>query len=281
MKVREALSAARDEIATRGSDEAFLEAEVLVRHVLGIDRVRLYQRMSDRLSKEQASCLQGCLERRSAHEPVAYIIGRKEFFGLEFEVSPTALIPRPETETLVERALEFAREYEGRLTIVDVGTGTGAIGICLAKTMLNARVVATDVSREAIELARRNAERHGILGRIGFRVGDLLAPVGELVEVIAANLPYVTTEQWEALPPEIRNYEPRGALDGGADGLEYVRRLFDEAPAKLADGGALFCEIGDWQGDAAREVAQTAFPGARVEVSRDLAGRDRVVCVYA
>ena len=149
----------------------------------------------------------------------------------------------------MELALAFVREKhpDGGVTIADVGVGSGTIAVSLAHALPNAPVVATDTSREALELARRNAGRHGVHERIDFREGYLLSPLDAPVQVIAANLPYVTTEMWEQMPPEIKDWEPRSALDGGADGLVVIRRLFSDAPRWLADGGALFCEIGDWQ----------------------------------
>jgi release factor glutamine methyltransferase len=283
MNVREALREGRRLIEALGSDEAELEAELLLRHTLGLDRVHLYQRLDDALTDSQAAAYRRLLDRRLAHEPVAYITGHREFFGLEFEVSPAAIIPRPETETLVELALAFAREcFAGRpITIVDVGVGAGTIAIPLAREIPKARVVAIDISREALTLAGRNAERHGVAGHVDFREGDLLAPFDGRAEIITANLPYVTSAQWEAMPPEIREHEPRSGLDGGVDGLDLIRRLLDRAPSHLAPGGALLCEIGDWQGEAAQAAATAAFPGARVVIHSDLAGRDRVLAVYA
>lgn len=282
MNMREALREGRQTLAESGSEEAQLEAELLLMHAAQLDRVHLYQRLEELLAPVQGGSYRALLARRLAGEPTPYITGRKEFFGLEFEVSPAALIPRPATETLVELALAFAGEQypNGHLAIVDAGVGCGTIAVSLAKELPGARVVATDTSPEALELARRNAERHGVAGRIDFQEGDLLAPVQGVVQVIAANLPYVTTDMWEELPPEIRDHEPRSALDGGPDGLDVIRRLFEQAPARLANAGALFCEIGDWQGDAVREIALAAFPDARVAQERDIAGRDRVVCVY-
>jgi release factor glutamine methyltransferase len=278
--IHDALAEGRHAIEGIGSDEAALEAELLMRHALGVDRAHLYERLQDPLDAVRLAEYRALLERRLAHEPTAYIIGDREFFGLDFEVSPAALIPRPETETLVEMVIAYARERAGPLNIADVGVGAGTIAVALAHELADVRIVATDTSQGALDLARRNAERHGIANRIDFRLGDLLAPIEAPVDVIAANLPYVTTELWEAMPPEIREHEPRAALDGGADGLDVVRRLLADAPAHMAPGGALFCEIGDWQGEAVRNLAANAFPDARVEVHLDLAGRDRVLALY-
>lgn len=298
MNVREGLHWGRGLLEAIAPDEAELEAELLLMHALKTDRVHLYQRLDEALAAVQADDFRRLLDRRLAREPVAYITGHIEFFGLDFEVTPAAIIPRPETETLVELALAFAREkYTGQaITIADVGVGAGTIAVPLARELPAARVVAIDVSGEALALARRNAERHGVAERIDFREGDLLAPLEAPVEMITANLPYVTTAQWGAMPPEIREHEPRSGLDGGADGLDVIRRLLTETStglvsraarpfdmlrvSGLAEGGALFCEIGDWQGEEASRLAAEAFPDARVVVHPDLAGRDRVLAVY-
>ncbi|MEO8457035.1 MAG: peptide chain release factor N(5)-glutamine methyltransferase [Chloroflexota bacterium] len=277
---REALLEARQSLQ---SDEASLEAEVLLMQALGVDRERLYQRLSEPLTSDQTATFAALLARRAAYEPLAYITGHREFFGLDFEVTPSVLIPRPETETVVGLAIAFANERFANqpITIVDVGTGSGAIAVALANAIPTAHVIAADISPDALAIARRNANHHGVATRIDFREGDLLSPLTERVQILAANLPYVTTEQWQTSQPEIRDHEPRFSLDGGADGLDAIRRLLANAPNHLTDGGALFCEIGPWQSAATLELAQHSFPSARTEVASDLAGRDRVLCVYA
>jgi release factor glutamine methyltransferase len=281
--VSEALRRGTRLIQSTGSDEARLEAELLLMHALKTGRVHLYERLQDELPARATDYYQRLLDRRRLHEPTPYIVGHKEFFGMEFEVARSALIPRPETETLIELTINFAHDHytDNRFTAVDVGTGSGVIAVAIASELPNARVIATDVSKRAMVLARRNAERYDIAARIEFVAGDTLLPVERRADIIAANLPYVTTEDWLATPPEIREWEPRRALDGGDDGLRCIRRLFRQAPDKLARNGALFAEIGDRQGAAARSLAEEAFPEAEVEVRPDLAGRDRVICVYA
>ena len=276
--IRKALIDARQSLK---GDEANLEAEVLFRHSVGIDRASLYQRLDDPLTAPDSETFADHIARRRAREPLAYITGHREFFALDFEVTPAALIPRPETETLVELVITFAHERfaDRPIVIADIGTGSGIIAVCLATALLNARIIATDVSRDALALACRNAGNHCVSDRIDFREGDLIAPLDGLLQIIVANLPYVTSQQWEESTPEIRDHEPRLALDGGTDGLAVIRRLLAEAPVRLADDGALFCEIGAWQGDAARELAIGAFPEAHVEVASDLAGHDRVLTV--
>jgi release factor glutamine methyltransferase len=193
-------------------------------------------------------------------------------------VTPAALIPRAETEALVEAVIEYVGDRDVR--IVDVGTGCGAIAIALAVSLPRAKVIATERSDEALALALENAERAEVGTRIEFRSGDLLDPLGGAVDVIAANLPYVTTGDWERLPPELRDNEPRLAFDGGLDGLALIRKVLDAAPTYLNPGGAVFCEVGDGQAAAAVSRASSAFPGARILMRPDLAGTHRVLCVY-
>ncbi|MCH7809543.1 MAG: peptide chain release factor N(5)-glutamine methyltransferase [Chloroflexi bacterium] len=283
MIISEALRQGTRLIQSTGSDEARLEAELLLMHALKTDRVHLYERLQDELPARSGDYFQRLLDRRLLHEPTPYIVGHKEFFGMEFEVTRSALIPRPETETLVELAIDFARDRyaDNRFTAVDVGTGSGVIAVALACKLPKARVIATDVSKRALALARRNARRHGVASRIEFFEGATLLPVEGRADIIAANLPYVTTADWLATPPEIHEWEPRRALDGGVDGLRHIRHLFRQAPEKLARNGALFAEIGDRQAASARTLAEEAFPEAEVDVRPDLAGRDRVICVYA
>jgi len=273
-------------LAEVGSEEASLEAELLLAHALTTDRTHLYQRLREALPDDAARAFEALLQRRLAHEPTAYIIGRKEFYGLDFEVTSAAIIPRPETETLVELVLEFSgtREAEHETRVVDVGVGCGAIAVALAVNLSQAGIIATDVSPEALALARRNAERHAVGARIRFLEGDLLSPLRgphAPVNVIAANLPYVRTGDFEAAPAEIRQHEPRLGLDGGPDGLRIIERLLRQAPARLKPSGALFVEIGEEQGDAARALALASFPQARIEVERDLSALDRVLVVRA
>lgn len=282
MRVREALRRAARLLEATGSEEANLEAELLLGHALGLDRIHLYQRLSDELTPEQEGACQALLDRRLAHEPIAYIIGRKEFYGIELEVTPAAIIPRPETELLVELALEFVASRPGRgATVVDVGVGCGAIAIALAANLPpEAQIQAIDISPEALSLARRNADRLGLTTRIRFLQGDLLEPLPGPVDCIVADLPYVPTADWERLPPEIREHEPRSGLDGGPDGLRLIERLLRQAPGYLRPDGALFVEIGDGQARAVREMAAQAFPHARIQTRKDLAGLDRALTVW-
>ncbi len=295
--IGEALRHGSRVLAEAGSDEGSLEAELLLAHALNTDRTHLYQRLRQELPPEGERAYDRLLQRRLAHEPTAYILGRREFYGLDLEVTSAAIIPRPETETLVEVVLEFigTREVEHEARVVDVGAGCGAVAVALAVNLPQAEIIATDVSSEALALGRRNAERHSVAGRVRFLEGDLLAPLqgsahpepkpgrsrdwSRRVDVVAANLPYVRTGDFEAAPPEIRQHEPRLGLDGGPDGLRIIERLLRQAPACLKAGGALFVEIGEEQGEAARALAAESFPQARIEVRKDLSGLDRVLVV--
>lgn len=278
--VREALRNGRRLLESLGSDEAEIEAELLLMHTMGVDRVHLLQRLNEPLPSRAASRYRRFLDRRAANEPTAYIVGHREFYGLDFEVTHAALIPRPETEVLVEISIDWVRHTLSRpATIVDVGVGCGTIAVALAKELPDARLIGIDTSKRALGLARRNAERHGVADRIDFRHGSLLSPLTGPVDVIASNLPYVRTADWFALPPHIREYEPRSALDGGPDGLRLIRRLLKNAPDHLHQRGALFAEIGDDEGDQAKAEAARYFPDSRIQVRPDLAGLDRVLCV--
>lgn len=279
--IRDALRYASFELASIGSDEASLEAELLLASALGTDRTHLYQRLAEELPSAEQSAFARLLCRRLAHEPTAYVLGRKEFYGLEFEVTPAAIIPRPETELLVELAIEFLerRHAGGKVSIVDVGVGCGAIAVALATALPQAEVIAIDISPDALALARRNAERHGVPERIRFLEGDLLAPLEAPVDVIVANLPYVRTADFDSGPLEIREHEPRLGLDGGPDGLDVIRRLLEQAPTCVRPGGAVILEIGEGQGEAATALARSFFHDAQVEVGRDLAGLDRALVI--
>ncbi len=279
MTAAEALHAARRRLEDAGIEEAALEAEVLLRHVLELDRAQLFARIDDAVDDSALPAFQRLVERRLAHEPTAYIVGHREFFGLDLETTPVALIPRPETELLVEKALRLAPD--GPFAIADVGTGCGAIAIALATHLPQAVVFAIDDSASALALAARNVARYGLTERVHLLRGDLLDPVPEPVELIVANLPYVKTADWEALPPEIRDHEPRAALDAGPLGTEVLERLLRAAPPHLRPAGRLLAEIAWDEGERLLAVARECFAEARPRVKKDFAGLDRVLIVDA
>jgi release factor glutamine methyltransferase len=276
VKLAQALHEATEALRAADIEDAWLEAELLLRHTLSLDRAHLYARLQEELSSGDQAVFRSLLARRLAHEPTAYIVGQREFYGLDLETTPAALIPRPETELLVQEALARDR---GRLLIVDVGTGNGAIAVALAVHLPQATLVAIDLSREALALAVRNARRHGVESRVSFLQADLLAPLAQPADLVVANLPYVRSTDWEALPPEIREHEPRAALDGGPDGLREIERLLRQAPSCLRPGGSLLVELGSPQGAPALALARRCFPGAAARIMPDAAGLERLLAI--
>ena len=278
LTIAEALAATARRLETAGIDDAHLEAEVLLAHTLGIDRAHLLARLSDPLEDAAGGAFEALVARRLHHEPLAYVTGVREFFGLEFSCGPEALIPRQETERGGEGArAEIARRRPGG-GVVDVGRGGGAIAVAIAVNAPGTPVTAVDASTGALALARRNAERHGVAQQIALCRGDLLEGLGAF-EVIVANLPYVSARDWDGLAPELRLWEPRDALVGGERGTEIVERLLDRAHGHLAMGGMLAAEIGDTQGAALQAYAHARFPEAEIHVRTDLAGHDRALVV--
>lgn len=265
-------------------DDARFESEVLLRHVLGITRASFLARLDELVPTDAAVRAVGLLERRLKREPLAYIIGYREFYGLDFIVNRHVLIPRPETEGLVERciALATSRTESGRPSypvIADVGTGSGCIAVTLAVHLSRARLFAIDNSVAALAVAAENARRYGVRDRIAFLTGDLCTPLGEKVDIIISNPPYIRSDELALLQPEVARWEPRAALDGGPDGLGVIRRLLAQAGGYLKPGGAVLLEIGAGQGEDVRRLAQSAFPDATIQVEQDLAGLERYVTV--
>jgi release factor glutamine methyltransferase len=273
------LDQASNELREISAEDASLEAQVLLAYALGIDRSRLLAMLSEPVASEAQSWFEALVARRRAREPLAYIVGRREFYGIEIACSPAALIPRPETEMLVGLALEEIGRRGAEVQVCDVGTGSGAVAVAIAAHDARARVVATDASEDALRLARENGQRNAVANRIDFVRRDLCSGLGRF-DVIVANLPYVSEEEWQDLEPEIRDYEPRGALVGGITGTEVIERLLHEAPAHLHEGGVLAVEIGATQGPRIMSVARKSLLRARIELMRDLAGLDRVVAIY-
>ncbi len=255
---------------------------MLLRHALSLSREALFARLQEPMSVKRRAAYSKLLLRRVAHEPTAYIVGHKEFYGLELACTPAALMPRPETELLVELALDWVKGQGSRAKskwIADVGTGNGAIAVAIAVHGPEARIVAIDTSRPAMALARRNAEAHAVAGRIAFVQGYLLGPLRGRCDVIVANLPYVPTRLYEKLPPEIREHEPERALHAGRRGTALIEALLAQSPTLLRPGGMLLAEHAWNQARRLREAAQTEFPDARIETKRDLAGLERVLVV--
>jgi release factor glutamine methyltransferase len=247
-----------------------------------VDRTQLYQRLRDELSPAEGAAYYDLVWRRLCGEPTPYIVGRTGFYDIELAVTPAAAIPRPETELLVEEALVLARKRlqdTPALTIVDVGTGCGAIALALAAHLPSAQIIATDISSAALAVAQDNAESLGLTSAVRFLCGDLLIPLDQSVDIVVANLPYVRSAEWEGLPVEIRCHEPRGALDGGPDGLRVIEGLLRQAPPFLHPAATLLLEIGYDQGPPVLALASELFPKAISEVKKDLASLDRLVVI--
>lgn len=275
--VREALRLANFVLREAQIETPRLDAEVLLAHHLGITRSQLLAGLDFALAPEVEDGYHALVERRSIHEPVAYIIGYKEFYGLKIQVDRRVPIPRPETEILVEVALASARQ--GKSPVVEVGTGSGAVAIALAVNLPQTEIYATDLSPEALEVAEENCRRHSVLERIFLLEGDLLEPLPEPVALVVANLPYLSPQELAGAPPEVAKYEPRLAFDGGLQGLGHYRRFFAQAPSHLLPGANICLEVGASQAQAVNAMAREEFPQGKVAVIKDLAGLDRVVFI--
>lgn len=277
--VARALRTARARLAAAGVETPGLDAEVLLRHVLGWDRTQILTRPETELLADDAARYEALLTERERGQPVAYLTGEREFMGLPFAVGPGVLVPRPETEILVEWAADWLRPG-GRDRVVDVGTGSGAIALSLAHLLGAAwggRITGIDISPEALWVAARNRASLGLDDRVTLRRGNLLRDEATHVDLILANLPYLRPEQVDGNPD--LTAEPRLALDGGADGLDLVRDLLADAPRVLAPGGAIGLEIDPSQAQAVQALARATFPEAAVTVLHDLAGHARHVII--
>jgi release factor glutamine methyltransferase len=261
------------------SETPGLDAQVLLAHILGRPRSWVLAHPEAALTTEQAGDLERALARLEQGEPLPYILGKWEFYGLDFWVTPATLIPRPETELLVERALDWLRLHPQRRLAVDVGTGTGCIAVALAVHTPDVRLLACDLSLEALRVAQSNIHNHGVQGRVSCLQTDLLPRTSQKVDLICANLPYIPSGTLQNL--RVRRWEPFLALDGGPDGLNQIRRLLKTASGTLAPGGLVLLEIEETQGEAALGLSRTAFPYAGVELMHDLAGRQRLICIQA
>lgn len=269
-------------LAQRGSESARLDAEVLLSHVRGCPRIALYTTFEDLVSLDQRKRFRDLVRRRGNGEPVAYLVGTKEFFSLNFNVSPSVLVPRPETEGLVVRVLDVCKEALPETSapaIVDVGTGSGAIAVTLAKHLDCASISASDISEDALRQARENAHLHHVDDRITFIKSDLLddAHLTGPWDIIVSNPPYVRSDEFEGLPNSVRCFEPRQALVGGPTGVEIISRLIHQACACLKVGGWLLIEIGPNVHDAMQQILANTSGLEQGPIIHDLAGRPRIV----
>jgi len=306
-----ALRWAYSRLSAAGCDTPILDAEVILAHTLRCDRAWLYTHPEHRLTEPQIQSFVTLVTRRCAHEPVAYLVGHKEFFGLDFLITPAVLVPRPETELLVEIALEHATDRSKALWVADVGTGSGVLAVALAVHLPRARIVATDISAPALAVARHNAQCHGVDRRIMFLQTDLLLTVPIPFDIVLANPPYLRRNALPTLAnvvapdkpgpgsPVCRSkrerdssgadsgttlslaWEPQIALDGGVEGLCVIRRLLAMMPSRLRPGGLFAMELGAAQAHVVLELAHTSFPHATITLRRDYAGLERVLIVVA
>ena len=279
--VRETVLNISKSLHSAGIAEHLLEAELLLGAALGMDRAALYTSFNEDLPVSSLHKVDKLLTRRLTREPLPYILGYREFYGMSLEVKPGVFIPRPETEILVDEAIRLAKQMPRRspLRIVEVGTGCGTIAVALASRLVNVDIHATDISRQALNTAQANAERHGLRNRIEFIHCDLLSCFSGPIDMLIANLPYVRSAAISSLEPEIRVFEPRQALDGGDDGLRLIRRLLGEARRVLGGNGVILLEMDPHQMDAVGRAATSYWPSATVNRHKDLAGLDRVLAI--
>lgn len=261
-----------------GCESARLDAEILLAHSRRCRRIQLYTEYDAPLTPEERATMRNLVRRRATLEPVAYLVGFREFFGLEFDVEPGVLIPRPDTESLVMTALEVANELTSP-RILDVCTGTACVPIAIAANCSSARLTAIEIDAAAARIAERNIQKHQLSNRIALLEGDLFSPLASdsVFDVITANPPYVTDEEMNTLQPDIRLHEPELALRGGSDGLDLIRRLITDAASWLSDNGTLLLETGSQQGDSVCQLLEANGGFEPAQIVKDLGGRARVV----
>ena len=282
--VGSALNSATQRLKEARIDTAFLDAQVILAHVLGVERPWLFAHGEAAMQPRHACEFTEMIARRVDHEPVAYLVGHKEFYGLDLTVDNRVLIPRPETEMLVDEVLSEIEARAGneaqRVRVADVGTGSGAIALAIAVNEPRAHIDAIDVSRKALAVARINVQRHDARGQITLRQGNLLAPLTEPVDILVANLPYVSRRGYSALDPTVRAYEPRLALESGDEGLDAIAQLLRQATNHLAAHASIYLEIGHDQAQEVIKLARNILPQLRdIAVHQDYQGHDRMIAI--
>lgn len=281
MTIAEAIQKAAGRLSANMVPNARLDAEVLLCHAVGKDRTWLLVHLLDTLDEQGQSMFEQCIDRRSAREPLQYITGIQEFWGLPFKVTPAVLIPRPETEFVIEAGLKAVNGVPAPV-IIDLGTGSGCIAISLAKELPHSRIFATDRSEDALEIARQNARQNGSAERVRFLEGDLFGPLDEMdlrtsIDLIVANPPYIRSDELPMLQPEVRDFEPKIALIAGIKGTEVLEQIIHESPAYLKTGGSLIMEMGMDHADVLRQTIEGTDKFGRIQVLKDLAGIERVI----
>lgn len=253
-----------------------LEAEILLSHSLSLKRIELYTQHERVLSKDELADFKILIKRRSQNEPIAYIAGYQPFMGLDILVDKNTLIPRPETEQMVELVIDIIKRttnHDSRSTIADIGTGSGCIAVSLAKYLPQVKLIGVDTSTQAIEVAEKNAKKFQLSDRCQFKTGNLLEPITEKVDLIVSNPPYIPTAVIETLEANVKDYEPRQALDGGQDGLDYIRQLIKESPKHLKEDGQLIIEFGIDQAEEIEKLAEQLF--REIKIVRDASKKKR------
>jgi release factor glutamine methyltransferase len=278
--VNRLLTWTRDFFKKKGIEKPQLESEILLAHAMNVKRIELYTAYETEPTEAQRTVFRNCVKRRGNGEPAAYLVGYKEFYSLLFNVDRNVLIPRPETEDLVLQTLDTLKTYpEGYAPVIaDVGTGSGIIAVTLAKHLpkhlSSATIIAVDLSAEALNVARNNAERNGVADRIGFRQSDLLEQVAETLDIVVSNPPYISQSEYEGLPVDIKNYEPQGALLAGKNGTEVIEQLISQSAERLRPGGHLLMEVSPMIADA---VAGLLHGWDNVQILLDSSGKQRIV----
>jgi release factor glutamine methyltransferase len=270
-------------LTDKGIDSPRLSAELLLSHVVGLKRIELYTQFDRSVPPEQLDHLRDLVKRAGQNEPIAYLVGRTEFYSLEINVTPDCMIPRPETELLVERAIEFLREHRsGTQFICDLCTGSGCIAIAIAKNFSDARIIATDICEAALTVAAENIQKHQLSEKITLLCGDLFDPIisgldANEFDLIISNPPYVSITEYERLDKNVKDYEPKKALFAGVDGLDIYCRIIEKAGRFLKSDGALMLEIGYAQGPAVKELLEKTGDFHEIKIEKDFHDNDRIV----
>ncbi len=280
--LRDVWMAAATELESAEIDDARFEAEVLLRHATGLSRAQLYASLTDEIDPAARQRFEAAIAERTTRKPLAYITGTREFYRLEFRVTPDVLIPRPESELLVDAALDHMRQARIRSPqVADVGAGSGAVGIALAKHRRGVNLICSDVSRDALLVARDNAQRLLRRPRASFIQGDLLTPLPGPFHCVVANLPYIPEERLEELEPEVTDHEPRVALTPGTRGTELILRLITQLPSRLHPNGVAVLEVDPGQESAIADAAKQMLPNAEITILNDISEQPRAVRIIA
>ena len=269
-------------LTDKGIDSPRLSAELLLSHVLGLKRIELYTQYNQAVGKQELDKLRGLVKRAGQHEPIAYLVGKTEFYSMELNVTPDCMIPRPETELLVQRAIEFLRTRNGIQYVCDLCSGSGCIAAAIAKNFPNARILATDICDAALSVAATNVEKYQLQDKITLLSGDLFDPIIPQLDVckfdlIVCNPPYVSSGEYEKLDKNVKNYEPRLALFAGEDGMDIYRRIIEKVDSYLKPDAALILEIGYAQGPDVKELLEQTDVFGEIKIEKDLHNNDRIV----